>query len=413
METTSKTVSILVGPQGEGSLKLISSNKKLVRTLSRLIESHSEAIFAVAWASSGNSVFDLLQKHSSRITRAIIGTHFYQTHPDVLDTFQEKANVRFVLQPSGVFHPKLYLFRSDDQWEALIGSANLTSGALSTNSEAMLLLGGSEKDSTTLRDEIVSLIDRYWQMAKPIKGNEAAAYREVWNRKQPTLRRLTGQYGSSSTAKPLTASSVMSMAWDRYFNTVKADPHHGFEKRCELLETVRRAFAEHPTFASMELPLRKTIAGLPNDQENRWAWFGSMRGAGYYHQAVNENNEHLSQALEEIPLRGVIIRAEYEEYIAEFIEAFPKGKHGIGIASRLLALKRPDQFVCLDSKNQRRLCGDFGITRTGITYDRYWDEIIERILDAPWWNSKRPENAKEAAVWDGRAAMLDAIFYEE
>ncbi len=394
-------------------MKLISSNKKLVRTLSRLIESHSEITFAVAWASSGNSVFDLIREHSARITRAVIGTHFYQTHPDVLDAFHGKANVRFVLQPSGVFHPKLYLFRNDDQWEALIGSANLTSGALRTNSEAMLLIGGYGDGSDSMRDEIVNLVDRYWKMAKPIKKSEAVAYREVWNRKQPALRRLTGQYGSNSTTKPLTASSVMSMAWKRYFNTVKADPHHGFEKRCKLLATVARAFAEHQSFGLMPLPLRKTIAGLPNEQESRWGWFGSMQGAGYYHQAVNENNNHLSLALDEIPLRGVVTRAEYEKYIAEFLKAFPNGRHGVGIASRLLALKRPDQFVCLDAKNQRGLCRDFGIVRNGMNYDRYWDEIVERILDAPWWNSRRPKNAKEAAVWDGRAAMLDAIFYEE
>ena len=90
--------------------------------------------------------------------RAVIGAHFYQTHPDVLDVFQGKANVRIVLQPSGVFHPKLYLFRSDDRGEPLIGSANLTSGALSTNSEAMLLIGGSASDSASVLDEIRSLI---------------------------------------------------------------------------------------------------------------------------------------------------------------------------------------------------------------------------------------------------------------
>lgn len=277
----------------------------------------------------------------------------------------------------------------------------------------MLLIGGAGDDSASVRDEIVSLIDRYWEMAKPIKKSEAAAYREVWNRKQPTLRRLIGQYGSSNTEKLLTASSVMSMAWDKYFNAVKTDQHHGFEKRCELLATVAGAFAKHRTFASMPLPLRKTIAGLPNDQESRWAWFGSMKGSGYYHQAVNKNNKCLSNALDEIPLRGLVTRSEYEKYIAEFLKAFPNGKHGVGIASRLLALKRPDQFVCLDSKNQRGLCRDFGIVRSGMNYDRYWDEIIERITDAPWWNSMRPKNAKEAAVWDGRAAMLDVIFYEE
>jgi hypothetical protein len=85
-------------------MKLISSNRRLVSTLTRLIENHFEVTFAVAWASSGTSVFDLIQRYPMKIKRAVIGTHFYQTHPDVLDTFQSKTNVRFVLQPSGVFH---------------------------------------------------------------------------------------------------------------------------------------------------------------------------------------------------------------------------------------------------------------------------------------------------------------------
>ncbi|MBU2828271.1 phospholipase D family protein [Acidithiobacillus ferriphilus] len=394
-------------------MKLISNNKELTKTLSDLIRNHSDTTFAVAWASSGNPAFDLLQKNPSCISRAIIGTHFYQTHPDVLETFQGNANVHFVLQPNGVFHPKLYLFRSDDRWEALIGSANLTFGALNTNSEVMLLLGGTENKPSTLRDEILRLIDHYWQMGKTIKKNEAAAYREVWGRKQPALRRLTGQYGSSKTDKPPTASAVMSMSWDRYFDKVKTDPHHGFQDRCDLLTIVRHAFATHQTFASMKLPLQKTIAGLPNNQESRWGWFGSMQARGYYHQAVNNNNKHISQAIDIIPLRGQVTRTEYEKYIAELIKAFPNRAYEVGIASRLLALKRPDQFVCLNSKNRRALCSDFGITQGDMTYDRYWDEIIERILDTPWWNSKRPNAVIEADIWDGRAAMLDAIFYKE
>ena len=48
-----------------------------------------------------------------------------------------------------------------------------------------------------------------------------------------------------------------------------------------------------------------------------------------------------------------------------------------------------------------------------MNFERYWDEIIERVLDSPWWNTKRPNDDYEGAVWDGRAAMLDAIFYKE
>jgi len=82
-------------------LKLIANRKTLVRTLSRLIENHSEAAFAVAWASSGNQVSDLLKENSSRIIRAVIGTHFYQTHPDVLDTFNVPTRS---MSPFGVTH---------------------------------------------------------------------------------------------------------------------------------------------------------------------------------------------------------------------------------------------------------------------------------------------------------------------
>ena len=75
-------------------------------------------------------------------------------------------------------------------------------------------------------------------------------------------------------------------------------------------------------------------------------------------------------------------------------------------------MKRPDQFVCLSSKNKRGLCKDFGITQSKIDYDFYWEEFIERIRDAPWWKSDEPEEKSERGVWLGRAAMLDAIFYE-
>ena len=203
----------------------------------------------------------------------------------------------------------------------------------------------------------------------------------------------------------------MSMSWKQFLGAVKKGQFHDFNERCDLLRVVRSAFLKHPDFASMEVRLRKTIAGLPNDYDRRWGWFGSMKGAGYYRQAVSDNNPHLSRALDKIPLQGLVSRSQYEAYLAEFIKAFPRGRHGTATASRLLALKRPDQFVCFDSKNQTELCKNFGIKQTGMDYDRYWDEIVERITDSPWWNAPRPNNERDGDVWDGRAAMLDSIFY--
>lgn len=393
-------------------MKLITTNTELRKNLNRLIKKYPNISFAVAWASAGNEIFELLCKNQNRIHQAVIGTHFYQTHPDVLEAFIESNSVRFILQPKGVFHPKVYIFWSENQWEVLLGSANLTNGALNMNSEAMILVSGGDDNQYNLKEKVLSSIVSYWKDARTMNRETLTSYRALWKKQQPALRRLSGQYGESKKFKAPTDSSVMTMTWDLFLKTVQKDPHHGFEERCELLKLVRLAFEKAKHFSELELGLRKTIAGLPTDFNEHWGWFGSMSGAGYFHQAVNNNNPYISSALDEIPLNGHITRDHYEAYLSEFIKAFPNGGHGIGVASRLLALKRPDYFVCFDSKNNRKLCEDFGIRKSGMDYNRYWEEIIERITDSVWWNTPRPNNATTATVWDGRTAMLDSIYYE-
>ena len=57
---------------------------------------------------------------------------------------------------------------------------------------------------------------------------------------------------------------------------------------------------------------------------------------------------------------------------------------------------------------------DFGIKKEIKTheYERYWDEIIERIHKSDWFNSKKPNNNVEEELWNNRVAMLDSIFYD-
>lgn len=392
-------------------MKLITSNADLKSNLSRLAKKYPNIAFAVAWASAKTEIFEELSANRNRIRKAVIGTHFYQTHPDVLDAFVDSNAVRFILQPRGVFHPKIYIFWNEKHWEVLMGSANLTAGALNRNSEVMALFSDADQGDSPLKNEVIDLIENYWGEARTISKAGAISYRALWSKQQPALQRLSGQYGESAKNKAPADSDIMSMSWTQFLALVKNDAHHGFKKRCDLLEQVRSAFEITKQFKNMELGLRKTIAGLPTDFNEHWGWFGSMSGAGYYHQAVNDNNVHLSNALDEIPLNGPVSREHYEAYLVEFVKAFPNGRHGIGIASRLLALKRPDYFVCFDSKNKKELCQDFEIKQSGMDYERYWQEIIERIIDSAWWNESRPKNPLARTVWDGRAAMLDAIFY--
>jgi len=396
-------------------MKLITKNADIEKNLFRLINKYQNIAFAVAWASNGTRVFEsLCNNRRNCIRKAVIGTHFYQTHPDVLESFIESKTVKFIFQKKGVFHPKIFIFWDDRHWEALIGSANLTNGALTINSEAMLLI--SEKDSNVapMKNEILQLIESYWSApdAESMSASKALSYRNLWKNQQSALKRISGQYGQVREGKAPFNTKVMGMSWAQFFDLIRQDPFHGFEERCSLLALVQKGFQITPHFHEMGLGLRKTIAGLPTEFHEHWAWFGSMNGAGYFHQAVNNNNMHLSKALDQIPFEGSISREHYNAYLEEFLMAFPNGRDGIGTASRLLSMKRPDYFVCFDSKNKEELCKDLGIKRSGMNYERYWEEIIERIMGSVWWDSPRPDDKIAGMVWDGRAAMLDAIFYK-
>jgi len=175
-------------------VQLISNGTAFKAHLTRLFAKYPQVSLAVAWASASTDAFKSLVAHKAKVQHAVIGTHFYQTHPDVLDSFVGSATTKFMLQPAGVFHPKVYCFHD-------------------------------------------------------------------------------------------------------------------------------------------------------------------------------------------------------------------------GTSSRLLALKRPDYFICVDSKNRDKLTEEFDIRKSGLDYERYWFEIVGRLIDTPWWKSLPPSDPVELEAWQGRAAMLDALFY--
>jgi len=137
-----------------------------------------------------------------------------------------------------------------------------------------------------------------------------------------------------------------------------------------------------------------------------------MTGSGEFQNRINENDEYISIGLSCIPSLGEVNKDHYDAYIENFVMAFDgrKRKGGIATASRLLTMKRPDLFVCVNDKNKRDLCKDLGCSPTTLDFDKYWSHIIEPITEAVWWQCRRP-NGRNGVIWDYRSAMLDAIYY--
>ena len=109
------------------------------------------------------------------------------------------------------------------------------------------------------------------------------------------------------------------------------------------------------------------------------------------------------------PLVGEVTEEHFDRFRALFRDAFQGSD--LATATRLLAMKRPDYFVCLDSKNRDGLCKAFGISKN-VSLDNYWPKIVARIIDSAWWNAPEPPEGLERRIWRCRAAFLDVRFYE-
>lgn len=392
-------------------MKILSNPNQLKSELKRLMKNYQFYKWAVAWASSAHEHFELLKRYENRIQKIIVGTHFYQTDPDFIKGFQNNENVMVVDSTGGVFHPKIYLFENDDnKWECIIGSPNFTNAAFNGNKEAAVLISDSDKESNEAHEEIKKIIEEYWENSIRMDENKLENYRNMWESKRNLIKKLSGEYDSKpQKVKSPLDSKILCLSWEDYVRQIKENDVHGLDERLYVLDFAEEML-KSSSFKDLSTHERKRIAGLIQDDDADWRFFGSMVGAGYFKQAISNNNSYISDALDTIPSRGVILKENYSEFIRIFNQAFPR-KY-VAASTRLLAMKRPDYFICVDSKNRRELCKNFGIAQN-INQDNYWDRIIERIIDSVWWNSNEPVDEKEKEIWNYRAAFLDSIFYSD
>jgi len=397
-------------------MNIITNATKIDQLLVKLMQKYKNYYIATAWASLGSESSDLLLEKKEQINKMVVGTHFYQTHPDFILEFLDSRKVKFILKTSGVFHPKVYLFSNNKKdWECIIGSANFTKSALTINDEIVAHIKSSDSDSDNVYHETIKIIEKYWESAETINEFDYNNYLQIWKKNITKLNSLE-KYGSSKNSKPLVKSKIFSLNWSEYYKRIQNDKFHSFLGRIELLKTANMYFSKSNAFCEMNKIQRRELAGIATENQSNtginWKWFGSMVGAGKFQNRINENDEYISKALDTIPFQGEVYQSNYISFVDQFQKAFPGGGSGIAIASRLLTMKRPDYFVCLDKQNRPKLIKEFGISQS-ISFNQYWDEIIERILDSVWWLSERPTDKTEIQAWKGRSALLDVLFYSK
>jgi PLD-like domain len=394
-------------------MRLLINTTKLEAEFIRLTNQYENLYWATAWAGVGSKHFECLLDNKEKIRKIIVGVHFYQTHPDFIKTFIDSKNLHFVNQPQGTFHPKLYLFHNTDtDWEIIIGSSNFTYEAFNGNTEANTLVSSKDVNSEEFLKYAFELIDESWKISKSFTQSDFLSYKTIWKNQRPKVKSLSGLYGSDkSDGKPIYEVPVINMKWKDFVSKIRNEDSHGLDRRLKVIDIAQKLFRSVEHFNELDNDKRKFIAGVTTQYAVDWGFFGSMIGRGDYVHEIIVNNKNISIALDQIPLNGQITKTHYDNFIKHFTKVF-SGNY-IGVASRLLAMKRPDVFYCLTAKNQKGFCKDFNVKKSEIDYKGYWEHVIERIYDSEWWLNPTCSTIQEQKISNARAAFLDAIYFEE
>lgn len=121
-----------------------------------LIAAAEEIILCTGWMKNDglNELKDDLKAALRRKAHILVISNSKDDHTEKRwIRFFEKEGVKHILvkNPPRYFHTKLYYFRSQGRYTAIIGSANLTEGALKNNEELSVVISGDINDASHLQ----------------------------------------------------------------------------------------------------------------------------------------------------------------------------------------------------------------------------------------------------------------------
>ncbi|MGM9815488.1 MAG: phospholipase D family protein [Lepagella sp.] len=340
---------------------------------------------------------------SPKITKAVIGLHFYQTHPDFISAFYYNENVRFIIESHGVFHDKIYLFsNSAKDWCAIIGSSNFTKGGFENNSECNILISNSEDGRGAIYKTLIHRIDLTWKKSDSFTDKMLEDYKDCFIHQSGKIDSL----GSIVKTKKrmFNSSELTLMPWDEYCALLRKMDR---VKICiDVLSEIQSLFVEYPSYRDMDIDDRRKIAGFVG-RNNKFAFFGTTKRNHHFGRLIECNSKEVSKAIDLIPSEGDATFDIYNRYVRIFLD---KWNDPLATATRLLAMKRPDLFLCVNGKNKRLLAKYLNISPSNLTLENYWDLVIVPIRQSSWYNIQNPTQGKE--YWKFKAALLDALIYE-
>lgn len=201
---------------------------------------------------------------------------------------------------------------------------------------------------------------------------------------------------------------------------------HALDERISLLKYIGEA--KNTSLVDMSETDRLAYAGKHTNNHLHTLynfdveWFASTKGAKVFHILLAEQTDKFDQALSYIPLAGDITPAHYSQFTQAYRAIFtgykenkPNGEKAPLIpATRLLAMRRPDQFIALTNSKLEIICQGLGLVKfNAFDLESYWQELIMTVRTCAWWHHEAPESGLNLDIWNGRVILIDLFLYAD
>ena len=403
--------------------------------LIELIQKCKRFWVVTAWATP-NVVFEEIKNNIKKLEVMIVGVDFYQTSPDVLEWLNNKAKQKTNIGQckNGVFHPKLYIFdlNGDETRTVVIGSANLTNAAFSSNDEYCVKINSNEK-------KFKHAINEWLKNSITVSDLDLAEYKRNYNTIGANLRAQIIKLCPSKKTFIQRHSNLLSMSFDHYHSLCTQESQNGSFVYSERIDLINYCLQHIPLTNQNDLCI---FSGLNSVQTSTSAmpgtgWFGIMMRDIPFQLSIRADRckptcpkhwQNIINLINSLPTKlkkqdfldfGINLKSEIDNYLIHHSSVHGKSykeTNHLAATTRILAMARPDQFFCINSANKDKIANDFNMTTNGkngiFTNNGYW-YVIQKLQNSTWGNSTLNHHwsSDKIACWKGRIAMIDALYY--
>lgn len=404
---------------------MLLTQEKLLPRFEEQLRTAARVDLATAWMSFGGAFSALhgfaMAKPGS--LRAIVGTAGTASHPRALRLIRQAAQLRLPVA-TPLFHPKLIVFHRPGGTVVWVGSANLTRCGFEQNTEIVAELADSDGEARAwfdaawdaLDEDCGAYLDRYEANWKPSGSIDGADLRP------PPSHDALWALARGLTDWPsfVRALKVASPFWRSKFNcSVDGEASSWLNTISLGMEITRRASWDDLSNVDYHVLLGiEDVAGPVLG----YGLLGSMQGAGEVKSVFlrsNPANRTIRDAIRsslQLPIQAS--DAAFPEAAVEFIRRVSAlDRFGPAVATRLLALARPDLAVSVNNGSRPGLAHLSGLPASALSKvpsgprARSYADLLAFLSTKDWYRNPQPSNRYERTLANARGALLDCLVY--